>query len=122
MSQTLANRMTTVPQQSFLNCVSLSIREEDLNTSELDGLHGGNPIGRLLQELPKVYRAAQQAINRGMPPVVYAALEEAEQIVDAAIDTCDSIIDEVSDAIVDGIADFENGVKNGWVPGSGYGG
>ena len=99
MTQTLAKRMTTVPQQSFLNCVSLSIREEDLNTSELDGLHGGNPIGRLLQELPKVYRAAQQAIN-----------------------TCDSIIDEVSDAIVDGIADFENGVKNGWVPGSGYGG
>lgn len=105
MSQKLSNRMTTVPEQSFLNCVSLSIREEDLNTSELDGLHGGNRlINFVLENIPRVYNQAQQAINRGMPPVIQATLHEAEQIVDDVIDTCDSIIDDVSE----GIEDFGN--------------
>ncbi len=99
MSQTLSNRMTTVPQQSFLNCVSLSIREEDLNTSELDGLHGGNPriVQFVLENIPRVYNQAQQAINRGMPPVIPATLHKAEQLIDA----CDSIIDEISEGIED---------------------
>ena len=101
MSQTLSNRMTTVPQQSFLNCVSLSIREEDLNTSELDGLHGGNPrlFGLFLENIPRVFNQAQQAINRGMPPVIQATLHEAEQIVDEIIDTGDRVIDEISQGI-----------------------
>ena len=108
MTQMLANRLTTVPQQSFLNCVSLSIREENLNTSELDGLHGGNPLGYFVRELPRIYRAGQQAINRGMPPVL--------------IEFVDGVIDEVSDAIEnfeEGMTGSENGL-NGWVPGIGY--
>ena len=105
MTQTLANRTITVPQQSFLNCVSLSIQEEDLNTSELDGLHGGNPrlFTFVLENIPRVYNQAQQAINRGMPPVIQATLHAAEQIVDDVIDTGDRVIDEVSQ----GIEEFE---------------
>ena len=83
MSQTLSNRLTTVPQQSFLNCVSLSIREEDLNTSELDGLHGGNRLVQfVIENIPKAYNQAHQAISRGLPPVVQATAAKVEEIAD----------------------------------------
>ncbi len=120
MTQMLANRLTTVPQQFFSNCVSLSLREEDLTASDLSGLQGGNPrlVQYVLENLPKAQRTVQQTLNRGMPPVVYAAFGKFEQIGGAILDTCDSVLDVASDAITD----FENGVKSGWYPGKGYGG
>ena len=41
MTQTLANRMTTAPDQVFVACNPLQAREEELATSDLYELQGG---------------------------------------------------------------------------------
>ena len=56
MSINLKKRMTTDPEQSFLRCAPLALRQEDLTTSDLCELQGGNGnsqdklIGTLMTE------------------------------------------------------------------------
>ena len=47
MTQTLANRMTTNPQQPFTNCASLPIRQEGLTTNDLCEFQGGTWVHAL---------------------------------------------------------------------------
>ena len=82
MVQTLANRMTTNPNQPFVACSALSIKHEDLNRQTMTEVSGG---GFLLGVVVGV---------------TVVALTNPQQIVDAA----DWYVDRISEGI-DWVAD-----------------
>ena len=73
MSINLKKRMTTDSEQSFLRCAPLALRQEDLTTSDLCELQGGNGnsedklLGMLMTETGNNVANGQPTMPQGGP-------------------------------------------------------
>ena len=86
MAQTLANRMTTNPNQPFAVCSPLSIRHEDLNRQTMTEVSGGNPAGPILGGII--------AVVLTNPQQVVDAVDWYVDRISEGIDACESFMVE----------------------------
>ena len=106
MTQTLANRMTTAPDQVFFACNPLQAREKMLEGHQMAEAHGGTPL------FPIILAGAAGGIIATVVTNPQQAVETVDWYVDRASEACDFIGDFISDTYDSFISDLADGMTN----------